>query len=142
MRLRTEDDPVVRAELLEVCAAEDEHRARLHTATWGPDPIEEEDNRDMSQSLAGAAVLYRAVAATERAVATGQPRTPASDPRIEQAAALLLDALATETHPGRRADLCDDLYEVVEPIVGGQAAESIAALTDIYEHLASCNPFC
>lgn len=135
-KFASERDPARRAELLDTMATEDEHQARLHTAAFGPEPVPGEPCRDMSEALASCAVLHRAVAATERALATGQPRVPATDPRIEEVGRELLDQLATEPDPAHRAELCTALHDVVAPIVGAHAAMTLTGLAELYEEIA------
>lgn len=130
-----ERDPARRATLLDMIATDDEHQARLHTTTYGLDPIRGE-GRDMSEALASCAVLHRAVAATERALAAGRPRVPASDPRIEEVGRELLDQLAVEPDPALRAVLCTALHDVVAPVVGAYAAKTFAGLAELYEEIA------
>lgn len=137
--LRTERDPARRADLLDVLAVNDEHQAALHTGVYGLDPNEDEDGRPHAESLGSSAVLLRALAATERALATGQPRQLAADERVEEAGGGLLDELAAEADPYTRAAITDELFDAVEPFVGGQAAESLACQAHRYEdvsHLA------
>lgn len=126
-RLRKAVNPAMRARLLDELAGYDEFQAGLHAETYGPDPIPQEDGRDMSESLAYSAAIFRAVAAAERAQATGQPRSPAAEP-VETAARHTLNRIAST--PGnaiaRRARLFDELYDALEPVVGGQAAEVVA----------------
>ena len=137
--LRTERDPARRAELLDVLAVNDEHQATLHTRVYGLEPNPDEGGRPHAESLASSAVLLRALAATERALSTSQPREHATDERVEKAGGALLDELAAEADPYNRAAITDELFDVVEPVVGGQAAESLACQAHRYEdvsHLA------
>jgi hypothetical protein len=92
--------------------------------------------RPHAESLASSAVLLRALAATERALATGKPRVLATDERIEEAGRLLLDQLAVEADPFERAVLCDDLVDAVMPIVGGQAIERLYNQGHRYQDVA------
>lgn len=82
-----------------------------------------------------AAVICRAMAATERALSTSQPRTPASDPRIEQAGRTVLDKLAAESDPISRANLCDELMKALAPIVGDEPADVLWHIAGAYEDL-------
>jgi hypothetical protein len=123
--LSAERDPLKRAELLDVLATNDDHQARLHPVLVGPDPNPRENGRDHAETLASSAVLLRALAATERALATGKPRVPATDERIEEVAKHLLDDLAISPNPAKRAWLCYALSDAVEPVVGGQAVERL-----------------
>ncbi|MFF4777533.1 hypothetical protein ACFY05_32220 [Microtetraspora fusca] len=98
------------------------------TTTQNPTPYE---------MLTTSAALVQAIAATERAIATGQPRTPASDKRVEDAGRELLDKLAKETDPGARMELCEELHDVLEPIVGEWAATVLLTISCMYEDMAA-----
>lgn len=132
--LSAERDPLKRAELLDVLALNDEHQAAIHEQLFGADP--DETGHPAAEWLASSAVLLRALAATERALATGQARVPATDPSIEDAARHLLDRLAVEADPFERAVLCDDLVDAVMPIVGGQAIERLYNQGHRYQDVA------
>lgn len=122
-------DPHDRAALLEALGHVNEAMAVLHRPAFGPDPLEDEDGRDLADSTWWSGHLLLKMADAERAHATGRPR-PRSRWRwqrspLEHAAGEWLDRLATRTtdHPGHA--VLDGLYWAVEPVVGGQAAEAI-----------------
>jgi hypothetical protein len=118
--------PSRRAELLDNCARAETWLAGLHTTAFGPDWLEHE-GQDMAASLNYSAHLLRLLAYVERIVATGDSE-PLPEPGTELSETAWPVLAAMVTAPDRRIALLEDLYAVVEPIVGGQAAEVLWCL--------------
>lgn len=117
-----------RAVALTEIAAWTRSQAEVFAAAFGLAPIPREDGRDMGASLGFAADLLAALAAVETSRAfPGRPRGRSTQ-LIEQAAGPVLDALLTERGIGAYYDLLFELYTAVEPCVGEQAAEVVAAV--------------
>lgn len=121
-----------RARLLERCAQLEQQMADTYTAAYGPDPIEWEDGRDLAESMRHSAQLYRLLAAVEEHVGWGVelPRAEVvyQAPTLGAIAWPVLERIAAEPVLAARTVLLEELYEAVEPVVGGQAAEAIACL--------------
>lgn len=132
-------DSATRAELLGRLADSDAFQASLHTEAWGPQPVDD-GARDMSASLELSAQLYRGLADACKAVAEGRPRRPVEDPALEDAAGQLFADFAAAADNIERAAILDELYEAVEPIVGGQAAEVLAQLAYRFEGMGEAEP--
>jgi hypothetical protein len=114
--LNTVTDPAARACLLEQMAAQEQIRAALFRQAY---PSLADDAEQEEKSFAMGAALLRAVAGAERALATGEPRTPA-DPHLEAAGAAALDELAAESYPPLRAEHLRKLHADVKDIVSDQ----------------------
>jgi hypothetical protein len=102
--------------------------AAVYTAAFGTDPNPNEDGRPMADSARSEVMLAGWLAAAEAgrvAVGTDHP------------AHRVLAELAGDAGPADRGRLCLDLYDVVYPEVGGQAAELLAALAWEYDRAAS-----
>jgi hypothetical protein len=126
-RLEKESDPHRRALLLADLAEAEIGQARLHFATFGPDPLDDEDGRDLADSLAYSAHLYRLLRQVEAAVASGRPRLQ-DGTNLDHAASDVLDRMAATPDLQARMRLLEELCDVVLPIVGGQAAEVLPCL--------------
>ena len=85
--------PHQRARLLRELAGHMIGMARQHFAAFGPDPLEDEDGRDMADSLAHSAALYGTLGHVEYAVAVGRPRF-SHGLAIEHAGEEVLDQMA------------------------------------------------
>lgn len=129
-------DPTQRGHILTRLADLHQQMARLHPAAYGPDPIKAEGGRDMAESLHLSELLLRLLADVEH-VASGRPgerRVLTADllamleePDLGDAVHAELDRLAGSTELNDRLDL-DRLYDLVQPTVGGQAAEILVCL--------------
>lgn len=127
-RLGTLSDPYERTSALNDLADGEAELARLHPVAFGPDPNPDEDDRDLAESLASSAALLYALTETERCAALGDsPRQPARAD-LEATAGPVLDEMATTGDGPRRWAMLPALYEAVAPVVGGQAAETVATL--------------
>jgi hypothetical protein len=126
-RLNETTDPAIRAELLDGMATIEQQLSDVHREAFGPDPIEWEGGRDLSESIASSALLMRLLADVEHAVADGGQRRR-TDTWLEPYAGSVLDRMAATPDIATRSVLLLDLYEAVEPHVGGQAAEVLAGL--------------
>lgn len=103
-------------ESLEVMAA-------VYVAAFGPDSNPHDDGRSMAESARSEVVLAGWVAETEAGRCPVGPDHPAHR---------VLSELAGPAGPAERSRLCLELYDVVYPEVGGQAAELLAALAHEY----------
>jgi hypothetical protein len=101
--------------------------AGVYTAAFGPSPNPNEDGRDLAESARSEVVLAGWLAQTEDGRCPVGPDHPACR---------VLAELAVEAGPTGRAQGCLDLWAVVVPEVGGQAAELLVALTWEYRRLA------
>jgi hypothetical protein len=117
-------DPRQRAKLLECLAELTAAMARRHAAAFGPDPV---NGIDMADSLAYSADLYRLLRRVEHAVSVGRGRY-ADGSDLDRAAASVLDEMTATPDLVDRMRLLKRLYEVVLPLVGGQAAETVACV--------------
>jgi hypothetical protein len=116
-----------RAAYLRQLAMYENDLAQLHTATFGPDSDEDDDGRDVAESLASSASLLRALADAESTTADWPPRIPARAD-IEQVAGAILDRIAATPDLTARRQLLEDLHNAVTPVVGTHAAETLASL--------------
>jgi hypothetical protein len=126
-------DPAVRARLLLKLAGAQQHQADIHTAVFGPDPLDDPEHEgvcvDLADSHAFSAMLYGLLADVERTVAfpiLGRRRN--TDTRLEAVAGPVLDRMADTPNLDARMRMLDGLIDAVKPIVGGQAAESLWCL--------------
>lgn len=126
-RLNESTDPAVRGELLDGMAAVEQQLADVHLEAFGPDPMEDEGGRDLSESIAHSALLLRLLGDVEYAVADSRARR-VTRTWLEPYAGPVLDRMAGAFEPYDRAMLLKELYEAVEPYVGAQAAETLACL--------------
>lgn len=138
-RLYTIADPAGRALALEALAAIEAKLAGLHSAAFGPDPIEHENGRDMAESLTASTELLDMLAATERVLAgyCTEMEFEAWLIGIPAAEAKLWWVLAAEADRAARADLIEQLADLAAERVGGQAAEELACQADVERHLAA-----
>ncbi len=116
-----------RDRLLRFAACHTIDMSRNHFAGFGPAPIAHEGGRDLTVSLAHRSHLYRLLAQVEYAAATRRRRWQ-DGTSLDHAAEAVLNRMAKEEDLPARMRLLEELYNVVEPIVGGQAAESLACL--------------
>jgi hypothetical protein len=126
--------PDVRAALLDQLAAAYDRMADLHTAAFGPDPIDTENGRDAATALASSGWLVRLVAITEHAVA-GESLFP-----LDAAAAIagattaeqfhLLGTLSGEPDRAARAGLIEALRALLVDQVGERAATALTSLAE------------
>lgn len=126
-QLTTLDDPKLRARVLWELAEVETAMARTHRAGFGPDPIEHEGGRDLADSIASSALLYRLIADVEKAAAHGERRRY-TETELEPHAGPVLDRMAGTADAEARGALLDDLYDAVVDVVGGQAAEAVHCL--------------
>lgn len=120
-------DPRERSLLLGEAAALEGDMAGMHLKVFGPAPNEDEAGRDLAESMRYSALLLDLLADVELAVATDGRRRDGSS-WLEPFAGRWLTRMAS-TVPGRqRMALLRDLYDAVEPHVGGQAAELLAGI--------------
>lgn len=138
-RLGRETDLVARAELLHELAVAEQSMADLHMEAFGPDPIEWEGGRDLSESLRlSAGLLWLAACSADVLAGLCDEGTPADDPDGFIAAhADIASQLGVEHDPEARAALFDQLWDAVVDRVGGQAAESLASLARVERRLAA-----
>jgi hypothetical protein len=123
-------DPADRAELLGDLAVLEQEMADTHRATFGPDPIEWEDGRDLAESLDNSAKLIWIVEGALRESAGAvlilfREQVRRMPPEQQAAVRALIAA------PGyaERADILDgSMYEAFVDEVGGQAAEVLVSL--------------
>ncbi len=125
--LAHETNPHRRGRLLRSLAEHQIDQARLHFGAFGPDPLEDEDGRDLADSMAHSAHLYQLLREVEFAVADGRPRLR-DGTALGHAAGDVLDRMAGMPDLPARMRLLEDLYDVVLPLVGGQAAETVACI--------------
>lgn len=64
-----------------------------------------------------AAALYMALSTVETAVAASSPRESCGDASIETAAGPILDRMAAEPDPARRASMLDELHQALGPVM-------------------------
>ncbi|WP_026415628.1 hypothetical protein [Actinomadura oligospora] len=121
-----------RAQILFDLAVQRAVQAETTTIAYGYERTTDPDPRPLSSALRDEAVLISALAATEHALATGQPRVLAAVPALDAPIAAVLDELATASAPADRFDLIAELYEPLEPLIGDQTARQICELGDRY----------
>lgn len=110
--------------------------ANMFTAGFGADPNEDEDGRDMAETLHHVATLYELLAAVEESLTFGSCVVPAVDnadlPEAERtlvaAAHGPLCEMAATPDLDARLRLLEKLYDAVEPVIGGQAGEALWCL--------------
>ena len=122
-----------RAGLISELADLEQDMAGVHTAAFGPDPIEWEDGRDLSESIANAARLLRIVSDAYYDAVAGV--TIDDDGRAEPREGMDAEQLAAiaaltnaSTGPGRASALDGWLYAVFVNEAGGQAGEVLISL--------------
>jgi hypothetical protein len=125
-RLARPGEPIDRAVLLGRLAGLEQEMAGTHEATFGPDPIEWEDGRDMAESLEGSAWVT-AMIADAYYVAAGRDPGHREELTAEQHAALSALEQA-EDYAERAAVLEHEVYPAFADEIGGQAAEVIMGL--------------
>lgn len=123
--LRNATQPDDRARVLYGLSAVEDALAILHRRTYGPDPLPDEPGRDLADALAFSAYLLGRIADAEQAIANRRPLA-AGRHHLDVAVNPILDRMITAGHMDEQ--LRDQLYNAVEPLVGGQAAETIACL--------------
>lgn len=126
-QLASETDPHRRGRLLRLLGECEIDMSRRYFWAFGADPIDDEDGLDMADSLAARAHLYHLLMEVELAVADTRPRW-SDGTGLGHEAGDVLDRMAATPDLPARMRLLEDLYAVVEPIVGGQAAELVACL--------------
>lgn len=129
--LNTTHLPKERAVILELLAGIDEELAVLHSAAFGYDPIMSEGGRDMAESLASSAVLYRSLASTER----GQ--TPFAQAGVSVDETALWGELAGTINHRARAGMIRLIHKDAAERVGALAAEVLGMVADS-EIYAAC----
>jgi hypothetical protein len=141
--LAREAGPRERAELLREAAGRMGRMAGACPGAFGPEPIEWEGGRDLAESQAFSAALLRVLAQVEdivrgavaggdvgladaglAGVATPEVRAVLSTP----VALAVLKRMAATPDLAERHPMLRGLYHAVEPVVGGQAAETVACL--------------
>lgn len=127
-QLNETTDPIPRGHLLYAMADIEQRLADLHLKVFGPAPIEWEGDRDLAESLAYSAQLYRLLADVELVVGGHSPSRFVTESWLEPHAGRVLDRMAGTADLAARSVLLLDLYEAVEPHVGGQAAEVLACV--------------
>lgn len=115
-----------RARVLYGLSAVEDALAILHQRTYGPDPLPDEPVRDLADALALSAYLLGRIADAEQAIANRRPLAAGRHQVLDIAVNPILDRMITAGHMDEQ--LRDQLYNAVEPLVGGQAAETIACL--------------
>jgi len=121
-------DPQRRAELLADCAQITLRMAEVYPTAFGLDPLPDEPGRDLADSMRYSGRLYGLLAQVEESVARGRSTLPSGTSPLVTAARPVLERMATEPALVVRASMLAELYDVVEPVVGGQAAELLACL--------------
>jgi hypothetical protein len=135
--------PAERADILRAIADLGQRMAEVHLVAFGPDPIDEEDGRDLADSIVLSGRLLEIMSNTEYSVARGRGRysevlddlalasgsrhSPAGDRARD-----VLDALSTTPVAADRGRLTLVFYDEVVDQVGGQAAEVLAAIAAAY----------
>jgi hypothetical protein len=120
--------------------------ARAHPHLFGPDPLEDEGGRDLSESMGWSATLYRLLADVERVVAVnyvhigqygdGEPMYSRIGREVRREVGTLLEAeagpiLNRMSHTpdlAERVKLLEDLADAVADLVGAQALETLWCL--------------
>jgi hypothetical protein len=118
-------DPAERARLLYKLFQVQQHQAKIHTAVFGPDPIEDEGGRDLAESLGYSAILYGLLADVEKAVAYPRLGRRNTTTPLEPHAGAILDQMAQTPDLGARMRLLKSLDEAVDQVIGPQAAETL-----------------
>jgi hypothetical protein len=122
-------DPLVRTVLLDDLAMYEQQMAAVHMDAFGPDPLEHEGGRDLSDSIRESARLTRIVC--DALSLADDPDYPLTEPREgltpEQWAAI--NYLEHAEGYAERADVLDGpMYEAFAEEMGGQAAETLVSL--------------
>jgi hypothetical protein len=123
-------DPHRRAALLEALGQVELAKAALHRPAFGPDPMEDEDGRDLADSTWWSGQMLLKLAEAEKAYANRRPRRK---PRwrwqqgpLERAGGRWLDILANRRQDRPSSIALNELYWAIRPTIGGQAAEMIS----------------
>lgn len=128
-QLRTTAEPRDRSKLYRKMADLQIRNAGQHFRAFGPDPIPQEDGRDLSDSLVSASKLYRVLGDVEWVVAcNGRVGRNWRFHEWGVDADEILDRMCTTPNLLDRVEMLDDLYDAVAPAVGGQAAEVLAVI--------------
>jgi len=120
--------PGERADLLTALADHEYLMAYTHRAAFGPDPMAHEDGRDLAESLKFSAELAGLLAEVERCVADGRPFGRCGTFPLIAAAGPVMAIMAITADLAGRTALLAELYDAVEPVIGGQAAELLWCL--------------
>lgn len=140
--LRHNTDPTARHHALRVLAARELSLYRTHDDAFGPQPQPGDLAGDAATGLAYGVMALRLLCAVEKARAAGNDDWPAQwapvawgrddrrqvEQALSDACAPYLARLATEADSEEIAVLYTRLWIAAYPIIGGQAAEWIAAL--------------
>lgn len=136
--------PAERADILREIAALGQRMAEVHLTGFGRDPIDEEDGRDLADSIALSGRLLEIMSNTEYSVARGRGRygevmtdelslAPIGRHSPDDHCTRdVLDALSTTPVATDRGRLTLVFYDEVVDQVGGQAAEVLAAIAAAY----------
>lgn len=119
-------DPLQRARLLRALAGYELDMAHQFHAAFGVDLAPGESGH-MATSLGRSAHLLMLLHHVEYAVSIQRGRY-ADGSRLDHAAEMVLDEMAATPDLVDRMRLLERLYDVVLPLVGGQAAETVACL--------------
>jgi hypothetical protein len=135
-RLQRETDPAKRADAFYEAADILSGMAARHRTAFGPQPNPHEGGRDHAESVSHSANLMFVLGLVEGAVA--DPTTDLDGELTDGLLALSLDTpavrevlhrMAATADLRERATIAENaLYDAVVPIVGGQAAETIASV--------------
>ena len=129
-QLRQVGDHFTRYHLLARAGRAQLDMAALLPAAFGPDPLPDEPGRDLADALASSGHLLAMVADAENAIAVADTRRRYGvGAELEAAAGPILDRAIAAGIIGRA--VLDELYDAVEPLVGPQAAETIACLPTV-----------
>jgi hypothetical protein len=99
-------------------------QARHHRLLYGDCPVDGEPGRDMADSLASSALLFRLLSDVEAAVAARSGRI-FRHTVLEFAAGDVLDQMAATRDFAARRALLKDLADAVRPHIGAQATETL-----------------
>jgi hypothetical protein len=136
LELEVTATPERRAVILTAMAECEAQLADRHPWTFGPDPLPDEPGRDLAESLRFSSQVLLDLAEVDRTVAlrtagwNGQvgcrrPGVPGSP--VEETCGSILDLMVDEGGTLKTGQF-DLLYERARPIIGGQAAETIASV--------------
>jgi len=121
-------DPGERARLLTELADAQDEQARVHHDAFGPDPLDDEGGRDLAESLAYSALLYRLLADVEAAVAEPVRGRRVADSVLEPHAGTALEHMAATPDLRERTELLEDVALAVAEVAGAQAVETLWCL--------------
>lgn len=122
-------DPAERATLLYKLFRAQQRQAKMHTAVFGPVPLDDEAGRDLAESEAHSATLYGLLADVEQAIAyPGVGQRGYTDTPLEPHAGATLNRMAATPDLDARMRLLNDLIGDLEEVIGGQAVETLWCL--------------